>query len=80
MNTLESLDTAKDSKGEAETYVKQCYDSKTLELLSRAHPVSSKVQIRIAEDVPLAIEYKLEDKTQGTLTFYLAPKITAHGP
>ncbi|XP_067139045.1 proliferating cell nuclear antigen-like [Centruroides vittatus] len=40
---------------------------------TKATPLANKVQLNISADVPLVVEYKIEDK--GFIRYYLAPKI-----
>lgn len=44
-----------------------------LNSFTKATPLSPQVQISISADVPLVVEYKIED--MGYIRYYLAPKI-----
>jgi len=46
-----------------------------LNFFSKATPLSNTVQLQIANDQPLVVEYALGDADSGSLRFFLAPKI-----
>ena len=44
-----------------------------LNFFTKASPLSGSVSLQLSKDVPLVVEYKMEDL--GHIRFYLAPKI-----
>ena len=46
-----------------------------LNFFCKATPLSSTVKLSMSTDVPLVVEYSLEEGTVGYVRYYLAPKI-----
>eukprot|EP01105_Mastigella_eilhardi_P006533 TRINITY_DN18072_c0_g1_i1.p1 TRINITY_DN18072_c0_g1~~TRINITY_DN18072_c0_g1_i1.p1 ORF type:complete len:263 (-),score=117.41 TRINITY_DN18072_c0_g1_i1:114-902(-) len=53
--------------------VSQSFALRYLNLFTRATSLSRSVQLQMSPDVPLAVQYRIEDL--GSVRFYLAPKI-----
>ncbi len=68
------VDKAEDStKIEMESPVELTFALRYLNYFTKATPLSGQVSINLSMDVPLMVEYKIENF--GSLRFYLAPKI-----
>mmetsp|Transcript_34119 Transcript_34119/g.24622 ORF Transcript_34119/g.24622 Transcript_34119/m.24622 type:complete len:159 (-) Transcript_34119:64-540(-) len=59
---------------EKEDGVSLSFALRYLNLFNKAYSLSNQVKISMAADVPLVVEYAVDNL--GTLKFYLAPKIT----
>ena len=56
----------------------QSFAAKYLNHFAKATPLSSRVNLSLAPDVPLVVEYLIEDEDEGEngyVRYYLAPKI-----
>lgn len=58
---------------EIEEAIELTFALRYLNFFTKATPLSSKVYIKMAQDVPLVVEYKIE--SVGYIRYYLAPKI-----
>lgn len=79
MNVLHAIHAARDTQEEASTVVTlqkpvtQTYSLKYLTNFAKATPLSKAVVLGMSEEIPLLVEYKIEE--MGYLRYYLAPKI-----
>ncbi|KRX42256.1 Proliferating cell nuclear antigen, partial [Trichinella sp. T9] len=70
------MDDEEDNKGVSINMTSPCcvtFASKYLNNFAKASPLSNAVQLSLSSDVPIVVEYKIEDL--GYIRYYLAPKI-----
>lgn len=79
LNQSSSADKPADAvKVDVKDPITQNFATKYLNHFAKATPLSSKVNLSLAPDVPLVVEYLIEDSEgaeNGHVRFYLAPKI-----
>ena len=79
LNQSSSADKPADGvKVDVKDPICQNFATKYLNHFAKATPLSGKVNLSLAPDVPLVVEYLIEDEEgaeNGHVRFYLAPKI-----
>merc|ERR1711959_470999 len=68
-----SVDTKEKETVEAEEPVTLNFALRYLNFFTKATPLSASVVLHLSKDVPLVVEYQIEEL--GHIRFYLAPKI-----
>lgn len=69
----QSADDSEKTKINVDEPVELRFALRYLNYFAKATPLSSMVQLSLAKEVPLLVEYKIEDA--GVVQYYLAPKI-----